>query len=133
MAGASRYLLWPVNHLLNPVTSRIARSGHGPFSLVRHVGRSSGRTHETPVILARAPGGFVAELTYGDKVNWYRNALAAGGCVIVRHHVEHTVVAIEPLDAGEGRDAYPQPFRLVLTALRRDEFRLLRTAPAGAR
>ena len=26
-----------------------------------------------PVILAKAPEGFIAELTYGDEVNWYRN------------------------------------------------------------
>lgn len=46
-------LFWLLNNTLNRVTRRIARSRHGPFSPVRHVGRKSGRTYETPVILAQ--------------------------------------------------------------------------------
>ena len=72
-----RRYLWLLNHTLNRVTSRMARAGRGPFSLVRHTGRKSGRTYETPVILARAPEGFIAQLTYGAQVNWYRNIVAA--------------------------------------------------------
>ena len=49
-----RFLL-VLKHTLNRVTSRLARAGRGPFSLVRHVGRSSGRTYDTPVILAEVP------------------------------------------------------------------------------
>jgi deazaflavin-dependent oxidoreductase (nitroreductase family) len=109
------------------VTSQIARSGRGPFSLIRHVGRKSGRTYETPVILAKAPEGFIAELTYGENVNWYRNVVAAGGCVVVHHRVEYRVTTIEWCSAERGRSAYPAPLRLVLKALGRNEFRLLRT------
>jgi deazaflavin-dependent oxidoreductase (nitroreductase family) len=123
----SRFL-WLLNNTLNRVTSQIARSGHGPFSLIRHVGRKSGRTYETPLILAEAPEGFIAELTYGDKVNWYRNVVAAGGGVVVHHRVEYRVTGIEPCSAERGRSAYPAPFRLVLKAAGRNEFRLLRVA-----
>jgi deazaflavin-dependent oxidoreductase (nitroreductase family) len=120
-------LLWLLNNTLNRVTSQIARSGHGPFSLIRHVGRKSGRTYETPVILSKVPEGFIAELTYGDNVNWYRNVVAAGGCVVVHRRVEYRVTAIEPWSAERGRRAYPAVLRLVLKLARRDEFRLLRT------
>jgi deazaflavin-dependent oxidoreductase (nitroreductase family) len=120
-------LLWLLNRTVNRVTSRIARSGHGPFSLIRHVGRKSGRTYETPVILARAPEGFIAELTYGDNVNWYRNVIAAGGCTVVHHRVEYRVTGIEPCGAERGLGAYPAPFRLILKARGRNQFRLLRT------
>jgi hypothetical protein len=58
--------IWLLNNTLNRVTSAIARSRHGPFSLIRHVGRKSGRSFETPLILAKVPEGFIAELTYGD-------------------------------------------------------------------
>jgi deazaflavin-dependent oxidoreductase (nitroreductase family) len=122
----SRFL-WLLNNTLNRATSQIARSGRGPFSLIRHVGRKSGRTYETPVILARDPEGFIAELTYGDSVNWYRNVVAAGGCVVVHHRVEFRVTAIEPCSAERGRDAYPNPFRRILKVAGRDQFRLLRT------
>jgi hypothetical protein len=126
----SRFL-WLLNHTLNRVTRRIARSGHGPFLLIRHVGRRSGRVYETPVILSRVPEGFIAELTYGEGVNWYRNAVAAGSCVVVHHRVEHRVTGIEPCDAERGRAAYPPPFRQILTAIGRKEFRLLRTEPSS--
>jgi hypothetical protein len=55
---------------LNPVALRGAHSGRGPFSAIRHVGRKSGKVHETPIIVASASGGFVAELTYGRDVAW---------------------------------------------------------------
>jgi deazaflavin-dependent oxidoreductase (nitroreductase family) len=122
--------LWVVNNTLNRVTTPLARSGHGPFSLIRHVGRKSGRTYETPVILVKIAEGFVAELTYGENVNWYRNSMAAGGCVVVHHGREHTVTAIEPCRPERGLNAYPAPFRLILKAGGRKEFRLLRTGTA---
>ena len=73
-----------LNRTLNPLTLRAARSGRGPFSLIEHVGRRSGRTFEAPLILARVPEGFVSELTYGPQVNWYRNVVAGGGRVLYR-------------------------------------------------
>jgi hypothetical protein len=81
------------------------------------------------VILAKAPEGFIAEVTYGENVNWYRNVVAAGGCVVVHHRVEYGVTTIEPCGAERGRSACPAPFRLVLKAAGRNEFRLLRTDP----
>jgi hypothetical protein len=123
--------LWVVGHTLNRVTIRLAKRGVGPFSVIRHVGRRSGRTYEAPVILARTPKGFVAELTYGDTVDWYRNAVAAGGCVVIRGRREWRVDGIAPCDADRGRDAYPIPARWVLRLLRRREFRLLRVGARG--
>jgi deazaflavin-dependent oxidoreductase (nitroreductase family) len=119
-------LLWVLNRTLNRITTRSAKSGRGPFSLIRHVGRKTGTDYETPVILARVPEGFVAELTYGEDVNWYRNIVAAGGCAVVFCGKEYRVSAVEPYDSGAGRAAYPAPFRVVLRLTGRDEYRLLR-------
>jgi hypothetical protein len=83
------------------------------------------------LILAPVPGGFVAELTYGEDVDWFRNVLAAGGCVVVHHGREYRIGAIEPCDPAAGRAAYPLPLRTVLKILRRTHFRLLRTDDAG--
>ncbi|MFD7072614.1 nitroreductase family deazaflavin-dependent oxidoreductase [Nocardioides sp. NPDC059952] len=123
-----RRWLWLLKNSLNRVTSRVARSGHGPFSLVRHVGRKSGKTYETPIMVARVPEGFIAELTYGEDVNWYRNIVAAGGCELLVDGQWHQVFAIEPYPSEAGRDAFGYPAKLVLQVLRRHEFRLLRTA-----
>jgi len=127
--------LWVLKNTLNRATAPLARAGRGPFSLIRHVGRKSGRTYETPVILVQTPEGFIAELTYGENVNWYRNIVAAGRCVVVHKRREYRVDHIEPYDAEQALRAYPQPFRAVLQATRRHEFRLLRTsgAPTAAR
>ena len=116
-----------LKNTLNRVTGWMARAGHGPFSLIRHVGRNSGRTYETPVILVQVPEGFIAELTYGENVDWYRNIVAAGGCVVVHRRAEYRVTQIEPCSAEYGRGAYAAPFRIILTAAGREEFRLLRT------
>ena len=75
--------------------------------------------------------GFIAELTYGENVNWYRNSVAAGGCVVLHHGREYTVTRIEPCSTERGLGAYPAPFRLILKSGRRREFRVLRTGPAA--
>ncbi|RQP10601.1 MAG: DUF385 domain-containing protein [Microbacteriaceae bacterium] len=116
-----------LENTLNRATTRAARRGRGPFSLVRHVGRRSGRSYETPIIVARAAEGFVAELTYGEGVDWYRNIVAAGGCEFVVGGQTHRVVAIERYPEDVGRRAFGVPARWILALLRRREFRLLRT------
>ena len=120
-----RRFLWLMSNTLNRLTARLARSGRGPFALVRHVGRKSGKTYETPLILARVPAGFVAELTYGPAVDWYRNIEAAGECVVISGGEEHRIDRIEPCDPDTGIRAYGYPAALVLRILRRHEFRLL--------
>jgi deazaflavin-dependent oxidoreductase (nitroreductase family) len=125
-----RGFLWVLKNTLNRLTSRLARAGWGPFALVRHVGRKSGKTFETPLILARVPEGFVAELTYGDEVNWYRNFVAAGGGTVIVGPREWTIVSVEPLEADRGLAAFGNPAALVLRILRRHEFRLLRSENA---
>ena len=123
---ARRGFLWLLKNTLNRATLRSARSGRGPFSLVRHIGRKTGAVYETPLLLARTPGGFVAELTYGADVQWYRNIIAAGECDIRYQGAEHHVVGIEPLSAEAGLAAFGNPRALILRLLRRRAFRLLR-------
>jgi len=123
-AFKKRYLAW-LNRTLNPLTLRAARRGRGPFSLVEHVGRTSGRTYEAPLILARVSEGLVAELTYGDGVNWYRNVVAGGGRVLHRGRW-YRITAVEPYGVKKGLRAFGPPASWVLRLLRRREFRLLR-------
>jgi deazaflavin-dependent oxidoreductase (nitroreductase family) len=114
-----------LKHTLNRATVPLARAGIGPFSLVRHVGRKTGRTYETPLLLARVDGGFVAELTYGPNVSWFRNVVAAGGCTVIDGGTEFKIDRIEVCDAATGLRAFGSPAALVLRALHRTEFRLL--------
>jgi deazaflavin-dependent oxidoreductase (nitroreductase family) len=113
-----------MKNTLNRITTRVARRGRGPFSLISHVGRRSGRSYQTPVVLARVPDGFVAELTYGPSVDWLRNIVAAGGCTVLYRGREYTVDRIEPCSTEDGLRAYGNPLAVMLRLLRR-EFRRL--------
>jgi deazaflavin-dependent oxidoreductase (nitroreductase family) len=101
-------------HVLNPVLGRIARSSHGAFAIIRHVGRRSGKTYETTIMVFPAAGGFVLALTYGKDVDWYRNVTAAGCCVILWHQREYAIDRIEPVDANTALPLFPQPERTIL-------------------
>lgn len=113
---------------LNPVALRGAHSGRGPFSAVRHVGRKTGTVYETPIIVAPVDGGFVAELTYGRNVAWYRNVRAAGSCVLIHRGQEVAIDAITDLDREAGLRAYGAPRSWILRLLRRHDFLLLHVA-----
>jgi deazaflavin-dependent oxidoreductase (nitroreductase family) len=125
-ANFRRAWLGLLKHTLNRATVPLARAGVGPFSLVRHVGRKTGRTYETPLLLARVDAGFVAELTYGPKVAWYRNVVAAGRCTVIHDGTEFMIGRVEECDTAAGLRAFGNPAAIVLRALRRREFRLLR-------
>lgn len=111
-----------LKYTLNPLTRRLARSSFGPFSIVRHVGRRSGKLYETPIIVSRVKDGFVIELTYGPDVDWHKNVLAAGSCTVVWHGQEYDIDKIEPLDTETGRAAFPPSQRLILRLLGRTHF-----------
>ncbi len=125
MARATVQRVWfkVLGRTLNRLTLRLARAGRGPFTIVRHRGRRSGRTYETPIVVARLARDFVAELTYGDQVQWYRNVVAAGGCELSRGGRTVRIVGIEPLPTREGLLAFGGFRAVLLRLLRRHEFR----------
>lgn len=113
----------------NPLILRIAYGSFGPFAVVRHVGRRSGKHYETPIIVKPVADGFVFELTYGVDVDWYKNVVAAGGCTIVWHGKDYLINKIQPLDTETGRAAFPLPERLILLALNRRHFLKMKWKP----
>ncbi len=100
------------------VTNRILRGfasfSRGPFAIIRHVGRRSGKPYETPIMVWPLGEGFVIALTYGPEVDWYRNVLAAGGCTVFWHRRVYTVGKPEPMDAKTALPAFPAAFKLIL-------------------
>jgi hypothetical protein len=119
-------LLIVLKYTLNPLTRRLARSSFGPFSIVRHVGRRSGKRYETPIIIAPVNDGFVIELTYGPDVDWHKDVVAAGGCTLVWHGKEYVIDRIEPVDTQTGGAAFSPPQRFILRLLRRKHFEKLK-------
>ncbi|NTU78433.1 MAG: nitroreductase family deazaflavin-dependent oxidoreductase [Chloroflexales bacterium] len=114
-----------IKHTVNPLTRWLARSSIGPFSIIQHVGRRSGKTYETPLIVAPIRGGFMIELTYGPDVDWHKNIVAGGGCTVVRRGQAYVIHQIERVDAATGLAAFPPSQRFVLGLLRRTHFEKL--------
>ncbi|WP_129626554.1 nitroreductase family deazaflavin-dependent oxidoreductase [Candidatus Oscillochloris fontis] len=125
-ASIRRAWLRLIKYTLNPLTRRMARSGIGPFSLIRHSGRHSGKSYETPLVLAPIPDGFMIELTYGPVVDWYKNIVAAGGCTVLHRGQVYVIDQIERVETATGMAAFPTYQRVVLRLLRRTHFEKLR-------
>ncbi len=71
------------SRLFNPFQMRTAGSPGATTSVIRHVGRTSGRAYATPVDAVATEDGFVIALPYGMQANWVRNVLASGTATIV--------------------------------------------------
>jgi hypothetical protein len=79
----------------NPRVLRTAGSPGAPASVIRHVGRTTGRSHATPVGPFAVGDSFVIALPYGPGTDWVRNVLASGTATLV--HEGNTI----PIDRPE--------------------------------
>jgi deazaflavin-dependent oxidoreductase (nitroreductase family) len=80
--------------IFNRITLTFAEGDVGPFSVIYHVGRRSGRSYRTPVLATYTGDTIVIPLSYGENVDWLRNVIAQGGCEIVRK--KKRVRAVDP-------------------------------------
>lgn len=62
---------------------KTAGTGDAYASVVRHVGRTSGKSYETPVHAVATDSGFAIALPYGPGSDWVKNVLARGSAAIV--------------------------------------------------
>jgi deazaflavin-dependent oxidoreductase (nitroreductase family) len=60
-------------------------------SVVRHVGRTTGRPYETPVQAVATDDGFVIALPYGLNTDWLKNVLVSGSATIVHEGTTYEV------------------------------------------
>jgi deazaflavin-dependent oxidoreductase (nitroreductase family) len=74
----SRAIARTNRYWINPIARRLAGTVP-PFLLIRHVGRTSGKMYETPIMGFRRGDRLVIALTYGPETDWLRNLQAAGG------------------------------------------------------
>jgi deazaflavin-dependent oxidoreductase (nitroreductase family) len=68
----------PVRSLANRVFLTISGRWFRAYSIVRHVGRTSGRAYQNPVSAYPLGDGFVIPVLYGTQSQWVRNVMAAG-------------------------------------------------------
>lgn len=63
----------------------------GKYPVVVHVGRTSGRSYETPLDAFPTKTGYVLVARYGQGSDWVRNILAAGIATLRIGGEEHTL------------------------------------------
>jgi deazaflavin-dependent oxidoreductase (nitroreductase family) len=85
--------------LTNPLMRTLAGRRHWYASVIRHVGRRSGKEYSTPVVAEPVEEGFIIPLPYGEGVDWLRNVLAAGKATIKTKGVTYIVVEPEAIGA----------------------------------
>jgi deazaflavin-dependent oxidoreductase (nitroreductase family) len=67
----------------NPRVMRTAGTTQTETSVIEHVGRTSGRTYQTPIDVIETKTGLLIALPYGTRADWTRNVLAAGSATVV--------------------------------------------------
>ena len=125
-AGKVKRPPWNSYILAHPITRRLMR-----FAVLKHTGRRSGRVYSTPVSARPTTTGFVVPLTFGEKVDWYRNLLAANGCVIEWKGVDYRLIDPRIVSPAEALPAYNRLERLALPIIGIKQYISLRYAQAG--
>ena len=81
MRAKSRPVLDTVRKLgraTRPLALKSAGTSGSSTSVIHHVGRTSGRRYETPVVAVPIDDGYVVALPYGPNTDWLMNVLASG-------------------------------------------------------
>lgn len=89
---------------MRPFALRSAGKEGSNTSVVRHVGRRSGRTYETPVIAVQHEDSFLIALPYGMRTDWLQNVLDKGSATIVANGQKYEVdrPAVIPMAEATG-------------------------------
>jgi deazaflavin-dependent oxidoreductase (nitroreductase family) len=123
IARINRYFANPVLGLL---AGRI-----GPFAMLDHVGRRSGKWRKTPIMAFREEGGFLVALTYGPNTDWLHNIRAAGRCTIAIRRQRYHLVDPRIFEADPADMHLPAAIRFFLKIMRVRYFLRLTDGPAG--
>lgn len=86
---------WLSRTVFNPRQMRTAGTPGAYAGVIRHRGRVSGRSYETPVGIVPAGDSFLVALPYGLRTSWARNVLAAGSATIVHEGASYDVIEPE--------------------------------------
>lgn len=108
-------------HVTNRILRVFTKFSHGPFAIIHHIGRRSGKPYETVIWIWQMREGFVIALTYGEEVDWYRNMKAIGGGKVFWHRKLYVVGRPELIDAEKALAAFPAFFRLMFRLFGKNE------------
>jgi deazaflavin-dependent oxidoreductase (nitroreductase family) len=100
-------------YVTNRVLHGFTSYSHGPFAIIHHIGRRSGKSYETVIWVWKIREGFVIALTLGSEVDWYRNMKASNGGKVYWHRRLYVVGKPELIDTETALTAFPAFFRML--------------------
>jgi deazaflavin-dependent oxidoreductase (nitroreductase family) len=100
-------------------------------SVIRHQGRTTGRTYETPVWAVPAEDGFVIAIVYGPGTDWLKNVLASGAAAIVHDGDTCAVGQPEIVPMDSVRAYFPAAIARAQRLVRADRCLRVRLAQAA--
>ena len=83
MKGPIQAGLRQLTKITRPLALRSAGKQGSSTSVVRHVGRKTGRSYETPIVAVEHDGSVYIALPYGERTDWLKNVLATDSATIV--------------------------------------------------
>ncbi len=90
-------------------------------SVIRHQGRTTGRTYETPVWAVPTEDGFMIAIVYGSRTDWLKNVLASGTAAIVHNGDTYPVGQPEIVPMASARAYFPARIRRTQRLVRVDQ------------
>ena len=85
MKGPIQSALRRLTQVTRPLAMRKAGTIGSSTSFIRHVGRATGRTYDTPIVAVEHDDEFLIALPYAQRTDWMKNVLADGRATIVSH------------------------------------------------
>jgi deazaflavin-dependent oxidoreductase (nitroreductase family) len=108
MRGSIQSALRLLTRVTRPLALRSAGEEGSNTSVIRHVGRRSGRTYQTPVVAVQHGDSFLIALPYGQRTDWLKNVLGKGSAAIVTNGHTYGVDRPEVIPMAEAT-AYFRP------------------------
>ena len=135
MRTKSPQMLGAIRRLNRSVTNKLQRSAGKPgasTSLIRHRGRVSGRSYETPIVPFAIDNGFLGACPNGPGTDWVRNLLAHGSAVLVTDGTTYTVDRPEVVAPALVEELFPPSERRTHRLFRVDHSLRVHRVDGGA-
>jgi hypothetical protein len=111
---AGRITRDPVKRVSNWLFLKISGRRLRAYSIVRHVGRTSGTEYRNPVSAYPLGDGFVIAVLYGVQSQWVRNVIAVGRFVLRTKNSDVSLERPEIIAAAQALPAFPPWQRVML-------------------
>ena len=116
-----------ISRPLGPLALPVAGRRWLPYyAILRHTGRTSGKSYSTPVVSLRTPDGFIIPLPFGDVTQWAKNLFAAGGGSLRRGGREYQIGEPRIVERDDAKAYLPLFVRFISRRLGLRQFVVVR-------